>query len=75
MATRGPGAAGRIRHLERLLDNTWKIADYWKVRALRAEGHDIPERHHPGLTLRDSAPPRDLDRDAPDSVHNGGSGA
>ena len=64
---RGPGAAGRIRHLERLLDNTWKIADYWKVRALRAEGHDIPARQHPGLTLRDS----DTDREPAKSVVSG----
>ncbi len=42
--TKVSGAASRIRHLERLLDRTWKIVDYWKVRALRAEGHDVPER-------------------------------
>jgi len=43
------GVAMRVKHLERLLDRTWKIADYWKVRALRAEGYDVPTRPHPGL--------------------------
>lgn len=50
MAARGPGAAGRIAELEELFDRMAAIADYWKIRALRAEGHDLPERAHPGAS-------------------------
>lgn len=48
MARRGPGVAGKAAVLEGRLMHVWKIVDYWKVRALRAEGHDVPARPHPG---------------------------
>lgn len=65
MTARGPGAAGQIKRLEVMLDDTWKIVDYWKVRALRAEGHDIPERPFPASALT-----RSTDSDPTDSGAN-----
>ncbi len=53
------GAAVRIAHLERLFDRAWAVADYWKVRALRAEGHDIPAREHPGKVDESGRRPSD----------------
>lgn len=43
----GGGCAGRLRQMDEVAIGYRKLSDYWMVRALRAEGHDLPERPHP----------------------------
>lgn len=49
---RGSPLVGRLRQMESLFDRMSACKDYWQVRALRAEGHDIPERVHPSQEER-----------------------
>lgn len=43
----GDGCAGQLRLMEEIATGYRRLSDYWMVRALRAEGHDIPARPYP----------------------------
>lgn len=45
---RKSGVTERLHAVEQVALGYRRLADYWMVRALRAEGHDIPARPHPG---------------------------
>lgn len=49
---RGEGCAGRLHVMESVALGYRRLSDYWMVRALRAEGHDLAPRPHPSQEAR-----------------------
>lgn len=43
------GAVEKLKIIQQVADDAMKLSDYWMVRALRAEGEDIPALPHPTL--------------------------